>query len=488
MLRRSLETQPAWWALAALAVLTAVRLALAAVLPLAPDEAYCWIWSRALAPGYFDHPPVVALWIRASTALFGDGAFGVRALGPISGAIGSALLWFAAERLFPRTGLLAAALLNATLLFGVGSIVMTPDSPLLFFWICAMAALAQIVAGRSGWWWLAVGLFTGAALASKYTALLLAVAIVLWLLASERRWLGRPEPYLGGLVALAVFAPVLWWNIAHGWRSFAKQGERLLAWHGGRALQFEAELFGGQIGLLTPLVFLFCAAGMLLAARIAWRTREPRWTLLALLGGIPALVFIEHALADRVQANWPAIIYPAAAIAGAKLQGNFWRKLRTPAIALGFGLTTFVYVQAVFAPVPIPVRQDATAIRLGGWPELAAQVDAARRAAGVRFVAADEYGLAAELARQLPSDVPVLGIEPRWTLFDLPTLDISGQTGLLVRSERRRDDPPSSLWQDTADVGAGERRSGSQVIERYRFEHVTAKGAAIATVLPSRGN
>ena len=31
------------------------------------DEAYYALWSRDLAWGYFDHPPVIAAWIRAST-------------------------------------------------------------------------------------------------------------------------------------------------------------------------------------------------------------------------------------------------------------------------------------------------------------------------------------------------------------------------------------------------------------------------------------
>ena len=56
----------------ALAALTLFRLVVAAALPLSPDEAYYWVWSRALAPGYLDHPPMVALWIRAGTWLAGD--------------------------------------------------------------------------------------------------------------------------------------------------------------------------------------------------------------------------------------------------------------------------------------------------------------------------------------------------------------------------------------------------------------------------------
>jgi hypothetical protein len=47
-----------------------LRLVLAAVIPLVPDETYYWEWSRRLAGGYFDHPYGIALSIRAGTALF----------------------------------------------------------------------------------------------------------------------------------------------------------------------------------------------------------------------------------------------------------------------------------------------------------------------------------------------------------------------------------------------------------------------------------
>ena len=177
--------------------------------PLAPDEAYYWIFSRALAPGYLDHPPMVALWIRAGTAIAGQGALGVRLLGPLAGAIGSLLLFDASERLWPsessrrefgtrarrgQAGVTAAALLNATLLAGVGAVIMTPDTPLLFFWTGCLWALARLLRSGRPVWWLAVGVFAGLALASKYTALLLWLGIGLWLswVPSQRRWWRSP--------------------------------------------------------------------------------------------------------------------------------------------------------------------------------------------------------------------------------------------------------------------------------------------------------
>ncbi len=171
-------------AVAALLALTLVRLVVAAVAPLAPDEAYYWVWSRALAPGYLDAPPMVALWIRAGTAIAGPTALGIRLLGPISAALGSVLLWDAAESLLPGfgAGVVAAALLNATLLFGVGTVIMTPDTPLLFFWVACFWALARFNRSRRGLWLVLAGALGGLALASKYTAVLLAPAVLVWLL------------------------------------------------------------------------------------------------------------------------------------------------------------------------------------------------------------------------------------------------------------------------------------------------------------------
>ena len=131
--------------------LTGARLAIATLMPLAPDEAYYWVWSRALAPGYLDHPPMVALWIHLGTALAGDTPFGIRLLAPLCAALGAVLLVRAGDDLLPgrNAGLIAAILLNSTLLFGVGAVTMTPDTPVLFFWTVTLFALARLVAAAA---------------------------------------------------------------------------------------------------------------------------------------------------------------------------------------------------------------------------------------------------------------------------------------------------------------------------------------------------
>ncbi len=187
-----------------------------------------------------------------------------------------------------------------------------------------------------------------------------------------RRWLRTPWPWAGGALAALCFAPVLWWNAGHGWASFAKQGGRTGDWRPADALRHVAELLGSQLGLGTPGVAVLCAAG------IGWRRGGGGRAAPALLAALTvpgALVFLQHALGDRVQANWPAILFPAACIAAAAYAPRFWR----PAAGLGFAIAAVVYLQAATAVLPLPRGLDPTLIRLGGWDGLAQDVRARGR-------------------------------------------------------------------------------------------------------------
>ena len=449
----------------ALAAITLIRLIAAAIVPLAPDEAYYRIWSQALASGYVDHPPMVALWIWAGTALAGSNELGVRLFGPISAALGSCLLYDAAKRLFPgrRAGLTAAALLNATLFLGAGATIMTPDTPLLFFWTGTLWAAARIATGGAPAWWFAAGAFCGLALLSKYTAAFLPMGLGLWIAIAVPRWLRRPEPWIGAVIAAAFFLPVVLWNADHGWAGFLRQGGRVADWRPERAVGFLLELVGGQIGLATPGVFVLCAAGTVVAVR---RMRDPAHGLLAALIVPPAAVFLQHAFGDRVQGNWPAILYPAASVAAAGLTMPVWRRLVWPSCALGFGLGMLATVHAATL-WPSWGAADPIARQLAGWDGLAGAVEAARARAGATAVAADSYGLAAQLAWTLPRETVVLGVEPRWRQTRLPPA--APALTILVRPARRGEAVDKAIWVETVALPDVARRQDGIEIERYRL-------------------
>ena len=491
-------------AAAALALLTLIRLGVAAAVPLAPDEAYYWVWSRALAAGYLDHPPMVALWIRAGTWLAGDDALGVRLLGPLSAALGSVLLHDAAERLFPgrRAGLIAAALLNATLALGVGAVIMTPDTPLLFFWTATLWAAARLAAGGAHSWWLVAGLCAGLAMASKYTAAFLPLGLGLYALWAAPRSLRRPEPWLGALIAALVFLPVVLWNAEHEWAGFLRQGGRVADWRPERAGRYLAELIGGQLGLATPGVFLLFAAGIAASVRTALRARDNAGSLLAALSVPAALVFLQHAIGDRVQGNWPAILYPAAAVAAAGLAGrpaappgpfgplkpdvSFWTRLTIPSIGLGLLVAAVAYVHAATGWPAFPAS-DPMARQLFGWDGFAARVEAARRAAGADFVAAEPYGVASELARLLPPESGVVGLGAHWDTMALTRAAAGEGKGLLIRPARYGDRIDPGVWREALVLPDLSRDQNGAEVERYRVFLVrAAEGVGPVAWLPRR--
>ncbi len=460
--------------------LTALRLALAASLPLTPDEAYYWLWSRHLQPGYYDDAPLIAVWIRAGTALFGATPLGVRFFSPLGALVGSLLLWQAGNDFFrARTdhpGLVAALLLNATLLLGAGAIITTPDTPLLLFWTATLAALARRQASGDERWWLAAGAAGGLAMDAKYTGLLIFAAAGFSLLADwqGRAALRRPWPWLGVLVGLALFLPVLAWNATHHWVSLLKQGGRTAHLDLGHAGLHLADLILGQIGLATPLIALVLVIGTIRAIR----SGDAGLRLLALSVILPTVIFLEHSLSGVVQGNWPAILYPGAALAAAGTLDASWRRWLAPALALGFALTSLVYLQVTARPIALPPARDPIALQMRGWRAWSRAV--AHAAKGAPIIATD-YATIAELDWGLPGRNRLIAAGPRWHWFALPHPQ-RARTALLIQSNRHGP-PPSALFSAITRLGALNRQSEGVTVQAYTLYRVTLRPGAPAARL-----
>ncbi len=244
-------------AIAATVVLLVSQALVARRLELTFDEAYYTLWSRSLSFGYLDHPPMVALLVRASTALFGDSEIGVRALSLLVVGAMPVLIALIAWRLFGSTekAALAALMWIAMPLVLMGGVFVTPDAPLVAFWTLGLAALVELWRTGQARWFIALGLALGLALQSKFTAIFFVAGVGFALAAapSLRRWLASPA-LIGCLaVALAIFAPFVAWNAAHGWATFAKQFGRTAP--GGFSPFYLAEFLISQVGLINPLVF-----------------------------------------------------------------------------------------------------------------------------------------------------------------------------------------------------------------------------------------
>lgn len=414
-------------------IATALRMALAASLPLVADEAYYWEWSRNLAFGYFDHPPAIAWLVAGGRAVFGDVPLGVRFFAVLCGAFTGFAISDIADRLAgPRAARFAALLLAATP-FSIGFILATPDAPLLaavaMTLMFVLRAIGSEASAREALFnWIAAGLMIGLAMASKFTAVFVPMGLLLACVIHPalREQLKRPGPYVAVLIASLVMLPVLIWNAQHEWIAFRFQlGHGLNAVSSGSWWQRELELIGGQLGLVTPILFVLL---VLTLGRAYTPLGEARRFALAQVALFCIAFFIYSATRRRVEANWPAIGWlPALALLAAATQElrSVWERR---ALWLAGALTAVVLAHVAFPFLPIAARKDPAA-RLRGWEALAEAT--AREAAGGdagaaagssrRFVAAARYQEAALIAWHDPAhpEVTAINLLGRRNQYDL---------------------------------------------------------------------
>ncbi|MCB9551751.1 MAG: hypothetical protein H6705_07670 [Myxococcales bacterium] len=270
------------WALAAFGALWAAQVALAAWMPLVADEAYYLAWSRALGPGYLDHPPGIAWWVALG---FGR----PRIPGLVLAPLGWWLLADAARRWGVMRWRWVPAMVMATPLGLSAGLLATPDVPLVVVWC---GALWGVAAGRIG----VVGLCVGLGLWAK-AAMLVALPGLWWALGWRRGMVAMG-------VAAAVYAPHVGWSVMNGGLPWSFQaGHR--AWGLGPLGVLRA--IGGQLLVVTP--------GVVAVAAVAWARVAERLEGVLRALGLPVLVmWVGLGALTRVEPNWPALAWPATVV------------------------------------------------------------------------------------------------------------------------------------------------------------------------------
>ena len=510
-------------AIAVLAAAVAVRLVIAAIVPLVPDEAYYWEWSRHLAAGYFDHPPAIAWLVRVGTVIAGPTPLGVR-LGPIvAGFAGGCAAISLAHRLGGARGAWRMAVLLAVVpLAGVGLVLATPDAPLLasaalLLWAVDHALTETASAGTAGrstsearaaptasatipyaspttagqrggaglGWWLAAGAALGLGMCSKYTVVLIPAAVVVACLVSPvlRVEFRRPGPYLASGVAAIVFLPVARWNAEHDWVSFRFQLHHGLGAVSGSAVGRELTLIGGQAGLVSPVLFVLAVAAV---GRALTDRHRPRHFVLAVVAVFGWVFFAASAVRRPVEPNWPALaVLPALVLLATWIPSPKWERWEQFGVAIGGAMVVGAYVVAL-VPIPwLPLRADPVA-RAYGWNELARAVVADRTRdtvtsapvafGGHTWLAADRYQDAAELAFNMPRQPLVfsLNLAGRPNQYDLwPTARDSLRPGdTLTAVFDDVPDPPAPVARLRPHFSRVERGA---VVELHRGSHVVAR-------------
>ena len=463
--------------LAVLLVLTIVRACLADAIPLTDDEAYYRLWALRPALSYLDHPPMVGWLIAAGRTIAGDTELGIRLMAVVASLLGAFAIWRTASLLFGAdVGVLAVSYAMVLPLLSVGAIIITPDTSSVLFQIFAVWALAELHVSGHRNWWLAVGVFAGIGLLSKYTGLFLGATVVLWLLAipANWRWLRCWQLYAGGFIALLLFLPVIAWNVEHNWDSFSKQFGRVVS--GDRlSLKWQLELWGAMLLLVSPVLAWLALQGIGWSIRGAALARDWARALLVFAVAPILLYFVIHASHGRVQANWLAPIYPFLAIAAALATKERFGGDRRMRIAYAGGVTAFIISALIYvhAVSPLVIRADLKepTHQLRGWVELSEAVAGMARSSGAKWIATSSYATTGQLAFRLDRVLPVIQISERIRYVHLPKPDrtIIDSPALYVELDRRaKPDLLKEKFGSATALGALDRKHNGVVLARYQ--------------------
>ena len=412
-----------------LVILTAVgiRLAISGQFLLVPDETNYWQWSRYLALGYHDHPPMIAWTIWLSSTIFGHTEFAVRLPTILGSAVTSFYLCLLAARWFScRCAFHVALLFQGILLFNGTAMIATPDGLLLPCWAAACYHSAMALSNRSPGQWLMTGIWFGLGMLSKYTMLLFLPSLFFCVLVVPvyRKQLTSPWPWLSLIAGLLLFTPVVIWNADHGWATF-----RHVLYQGGidnpdiLTLKYVVDFFGEQLLLFSPLAFVLLLITWL-GSKAHKRLGKADSNFLLWMSATTFMVFFLLSFRVRIYGNWPAAGYLTGVVLLAALfsPGRVGAKPRTTrrwnlTILLAYLMTIPVLVQAIYPVLPLSIDLDRIARETTGWDELGNKVDNivnAMPAPKDTFIFGLRYQQASELAFYMPGQPQTVSIN-KWT-------------------------------------------------------------------------
>ncbi len=288
------------------------------------DEAYYWYFAKDLDWGYFDHPPMMALFIKISGWLL-HGELGVRFFAPFLYAGTLWLIWKMINHPQKASYVwLFCTLALATPLFTAYGFFLLPDTPLLFFSAWFLYLFQQFKTRKTFVLSLLMAIAMAAIMYSKYHGILLIGAVILAnlsVLKSSKFW-------LAGILAILLYVPHLHWlyetdfvTLEYHLTQRAKTEFKI-----GRIFEY----LGGQL-IVLGLVFVVYYWAWIKSVKQTWflktcfwivtlylgffflnsfnRNAQAQWTIVAI---IPLIILCFHFLVNHK--NWQPWFYRLATI------------------------------------------------------------------------------------------------------------------------------------------------------------------------------
>ncbi|MFA6188569.1 MAG: glycosyltransferase family 39 protein [Sulfuricurvum sp.] len=290
-----------------IAFFTAIRLIVAPSFGLGVDEAHYVLYGYYLDLSYVDHPPLVG-WVQAAMLyLFGDGVLTARIpaialMAIISWQCYRFLLFINATQ---KQALWATAALNSSFMFGAIGLMLLPENFLLVLIFPIMMSVLQIEKKGRIRDFLLLGLLLGLAGLAKYTAVLLVLPLLLYILVKKRYdLLINLRILLTVSIGFVMILPVLLWNASHDWISFTYQSAHVT---GNSSLDFKSFIRStiAQFAAYNPFLFALAFYGLV----ASFRSKNSSLILAAWVGLSIELFFIGTSFLKPVLPHWPALFY-----------------------------------------------------------------------------------------------------------------------------------------------------------------------------------
>jgi hypothetical protein len=178
------------------------------------DEAYYWVYSQFLDWGYFDHPPMVALFIKFGESFFHH-PLALRLMTIFSSSLTSFMLWQIVKK-YQVNIWHFIVLISAVLIFHVYAFITTPDVPLLLFSVLFLYVYQLYLKEDKLKWALFLGVISAALMLSKYHGILL----IIFTLVSNLKLFTRKSFYLTIVLGISLCLPHLYWQYLNDYPSF----------------------------------------------------------------------------------------------------------------------------------------------------------------------------------------------------------------------------------------------------------------------------
>lgn len=368
------------------------------------DEAYYWAYSRFLDWGYFDHPPVIALFIKIGYAIVPN-ELGVRLLPLLSV---SAALWLIFKMADTGDTRLFLLLLFSTFPFFLFGFTALPDSPMLFSVALFFWAYQQFLKDESWKWTLILAVVMAFMLYTKY----MGVLIILFTLTSNLSLLKRKWFWMASIIGALLFLPHLYWQYANNFPSVQYH----LVDRSAKAYNysFTLEYIGAQLFFYGPFVgvFLYWAALRTTATDLFEKA------LKYAVGGT-LVFFLISSFKGRVEVNWTlSMLVPLMVLALRYFKEQSPARFVLERVAwFSMALITLVRIHVIY---PLGDFESDRAKDFHGHKELA---EAVLKEAGGLPIVSERYQTASNLWFYTGRPVPVLNLNTRFSQYDLWQFD-----------------------------------------------------------------